>query len=531
MTGALLDERALLLQAAHGAPARGYRWRVRRRIGIAALSSLALVGGIAPAARAESRQWTQRALGLQYRLASDVELRNAPWVYTHNSFNSVAEMGPTLSDRDPNQQISIVDQLDEGVRHLEIDEHLFLSPSDPRVGPYGPVVCHATGPAAGCSAEKPLVVVLREIRGWLDRHPDQVILLYLESHLDSVAGYDAGAASIEEAMGDLVYRPRSRGVRCDAMPLELTRDQVRAARKQVVSIGPCGLGARWPSFVFDETPRKTGDENSAFRDFPDCGPDFKRPQYDAFPIRYYEDSTQLTRTTKNGGTDPVTSRLAARMVRCGVDLIGFDQLVRGDPRLEALVWSWAPGQPAARGSCSVQRADTRWEARACTQRHRVACRGRSGAWVVPRGRVRAAAAPRLCGKPSLVNGVPRTGYEDQLLRVAAARSGAATVWLGQRRRGADWKRFETKGCGPSLRRASHRWPVRDGIARFVVRLRFACTGERLRRRIVVRGGLRPVRSRTGRRLRVRVRPAERRLRVRYVYRGKRRTATVRLQHA
>ena len=135
--------------------------------------------------------WARKALALQYELASDVELRNTPWVYTHNSYNSAAEMGPTLSARDPNQAITIVEQLDEGVRSLEIDAHLFNSPSDPRVGNRGPIVCHARGASqghAGCTTEKPLVVVLRQIKGWLDRHPSQVILLYLESHLEGARG-------------------------------------------------------------------------------------------------------------------------------------------------------------------------------------------------------------------------------------------------------------------------------------------------------------------------------------------------------
>jgi hypothetical protein len=311
------------------------------------------------------------------------------------------------------------------------------------------------------------------------------------------------------------------------MPLGLTRDQVRAVGKQVVVIGPCGVGNRWPSFVHDETPRRTGRSNTAFRGFPDCGPDFTRAQYDAAPIRYYEDSTQLTRAVNGGEIDPMTVESAGRMARCGVDLIGFDQLVRGDPRLEAVVWSWAPGEPAASGNCAVQRPDGRWQARACGERHRVACRDRRGGWRVPAGRVPARAAARVCATPRLVNGVPRTGYEAQLLRPASA--GAGDVWLGHRREGNGWRRLERAGCGPSLRDPRRRWPVRAGAARLTVRLRFACTGEALSRRILVRGGRRAVRSRTGRRLRVPVRPRTRSLRVEYSYGGRRRAVSVRLR--
>src|SRR3954451_4542093 len=54
--------------------------------------------------------WTHRALAFQYALADALPLRDAPWIGTHNSFNSVAEMGPTLSDTDANQQLAIPDQ-------------------------------------------------------------------------------------------------------------------------------------------------------------------------------------------------------------------------------------------------------------------------------------------------------------------------------------------------------------------------------------------------------------------------------------
>ena len=487
----------------------------------------------APAASADDRDWAREALALQYELANDVELRNAPWVYTHNSYNSEAEMGVTLSNRDSNQSLTIVDQLEEGVRSLEIDTHLFTSPQDPRVGTRGPVVCHARGEAeghAGCSAEKPLVTVLRQVRGWLDRNPDQVLLLYLESHLESPEGYAAGADSIEEALGGLVHRPAAGGERCEKLPMELTRDQILAAGKQVIIMGPCGRGSRWPALVFDEDPRKTGSDNSTFREYPDCGPDFTREQYDRQVIRYYEDATQLSRTV-NGETDPITAPLTAWMTGCGVDVIGLDFLARGDPRLAAQVWSWAPGQPTTAGSCSVQRSDGRWETRSCTERHRVACRDAAGRWFVPGARVTAGAAPRACRSASAVSAVPRTGFDGQELRAAMLRHEASTAWVGQRRTTAGWQRFERRGCGPSLSRPATRRRVRGGIARFVVRLRFGCTGERLRDRrpIVVVGGLRRVRSRAGRLTRVPVAARTRRLSVRFRYAKKTRSVPVLLR--
>lgn len=499
---------------------------MRRLAGLAAATACALLLSAVPAARAaDQRDWTLRALDLQYELGSDLPLRNTPWTYTHNSFNSKAELGDrSLSANDPNQRIDVVAQLDEGVRSLEIDTHLFTSPTDPRVGLSGPVVCHAADAHAGCSGEKPLKAVLGEIRGWLDAHPRQVILLYIESHLDTTEGYDAGADEVESTLGPRIYRPPSHGARCDPLPLELTRNQIRRAGKQVLAMGPCGLGSRWPAAVHDESRRLTGSGNAALRPFPDCGPDFTRAQYDASPIRYYEDSTQVSATT-SGRTDPLTAPIAARMIRCGVDIVGFDQLTVGDPRLAALVWSWAPGEPTPGRDCAIQRADGRWLARPCGERHRVACRDATGFWRVPAESVSARAAARVCARPGLIQGVPHTGYEGARLQAAQARAGATDVWLGHRRRGDGWKAYERKGCGPTLRRP-RAVRVRRGQAAVMVRLGFACTGERLNRPVVIRGGRRAVRTRTGRRVRVAVAHGATRLRVGFTYRGRHRGVSI-----
>ena len=186
-------------------------------------------------------------------------------------------------------------------------------------------------------------------------------------------------------------------------------------------MGPCGEGARWRAYTHDEELRETGSDNAPFRDFPNCGPDFTRKQYDSRVIRYYEDATQLSRAV-NQGTDPIDAPITARMARCGVDLVGFDFLRRGDPRLAALVWSWAPGQPASSGDCAVQRFDGRWAARPCAERHRVACRDAQGDWFVPAARTVARAAPRICASTRVVNGVPRTGFDGQQLRSAHAKA-------------------------------------------------------------------------------------------------------------
>jgi hypothetical protein len=415
---------------------QGCGGRIRLGIVVAALCAVAVP------ASASAQGWAQDTLGLQYELASDMPLRNAPWVGTHNSFNSVAEMGPALSPLDSNQKLPIVDQLRLGIRSLELDVHWFPSA---RAGGFAPVVCHATAEHGGCSVEKTLAEVLREIHGWLRESPDQVLLLYLEDHLDGQEGHDAAAAVLEHELGSAIHRPAAGGG-CAPTPLDLTRSQVRSTGAQVVIVSDCGSGAAWQSQIWsfadhvETRPR-------GYRDFPDCGPDFDRDTYDNELVRYFEDSTQLTAggsvvgaSTRDDGLTPAT---AAAMARCGVDLLGLDQLTDGDPRLDALVWSWAPGEPGS-GDCAVQRADARWEARACRGRHPAACRAADGSWrLTPRAEPWSNAA-RACSSVSAALAAPRTGYEGQLLRVAMEAAGGRDAWLGLTRSGDSWRALDAR---------------------------------------------------------------------------------------
>jgi hypothetical protein len=183
---------------------------------------------------------------------------------------------------------------------------------------------------------------------------------------------------------------------------------------------------------------------AGFQDFPDCGPDFDRATYESQIVRFFEDSTALSAGVATLGGEPVdegiTPDVAARMARCGVDLTGLDQLLPGDGRLDALVWSWERDEPAADGGdCSVQAAGGRWQARDCGELHPVACRAADGTWTVSGPPVPAAAAPARCG--SAEHAVPRTGFENELLELAA---GGGEVWLGQRRQGDGWAALDAR---------------------------------------------------------------------------------------
>src|SRR3954452_20756482 len=189
-------------------------------------------GRFGGALAAYEKSWTHRALAFQYELAGDVGMVNAPWLGTHNSFNSIAQQGPALSTTDANQQLSLVDQLRMDMRSLELDVHWF--PSVRAGGQNAPVVCHAGAVSDhdGCSTEPLLGAVLDQLAGWLHAHPDQVLLLYMEDHLSG--GYPAAVSAIVKSLGALVYRTGSHNGMCVELPGSLSRNEVLAAGAQVV---------------------------------------------------------------------------------------------------------------------------------------------------------------------------------------------------------------------------------------------------------------------------------------------------------
>ena len=437
----------------------GRHRRARRAFCAAALAATALAAHASaagdPGGTGGGANWPQLALSHQYELSSDLGYRDAPWVGTHNSFNSTAEVGETLSAQDSNQQLRIVDQLDLGIRSIELDLHWFVRPGS---GGRAVVVCHARGGSeahAGCSTEPTLDRVLDPIVAWLREpaHRDQVINVHLQDELDNAAGYDAAARVLKQKLRGLLYAPSPpTDGGCAALPLELSRNAVRRAGAQAVLVSDCGPGSGWPTVIFDWREAHLEGRPLDYRDYPECDRELSRATYGEKMIRYFEDSTRLTEEASAAGAaerrDRITSETAARMARCGVDLIDLDQLVPQDPRLEALVWSWAPGEPS-RGRCAVQRVSKafpfgRWQSKRCRGKRAVACRKSSGKWIVsahPTANRRARAA---CKERRASYAVPRSGYEVQRLRKRMERKRIRSVWLGYRKQESGWSALDRR---------------------------------------------------------------------------------------
>ncbi len=441
-------------------------FELRGKAGLAALmctlSALCCAVPALAAGRPEAHEgWAQSANQLQYELGSDVGFEDSTWIGTHNSFNSVGQTGVALSPLDANQQLTLVQQLDAGLRSLELDVHRF--PDIPNGTSLK--VCHGRGADQahfGCTIEKDFAPTLAEIAAWMDKpgNADQVILLYIEDHMVDAAGYDAAAAAVSNGLGDRLYKPPPGGG-CTEVPADLTRSDIRATGAQALIVSDCGPGTGWATVAFNWDSHVES-RPVDYADFPDCGPDYDRATYDTKFVRYYEDSTALTNvvgppTGVATPDDGITPPTAAAMVRCGVDLIGFDQFTgTADPRLEGVVWSWQVNRPRPRAAggeraCALQRtgvavADdlgggerSAWFDQRCNRLHAAACRSAIGTWRIVTKRGSWPKAREACEKRGLDLGTPRTGFQSEGLQAALEAAGVRQAWLGYRMAGGEWQ--------------------------------------------------------------------------------------------
>jgi hypothetical protein len=386
-----------------------------------------------------------RALALQRKLGDGLPFNDAEFPATHNSFNATLNnFPPTISGSDPNQKYSVTDRA-----------------GDPQNGFREPMVCHGNVDHVGCTWERPLTEALAEVRAWLDAHPGEVIVLYIEEHLDEQVddpsvSFDATAAVVDAALGatspkDLLFRPADHGAACDDDApitdphswINLSRAQIAAAGKQVmIFTGSCGTGTAWPALVHNKKDPAYVETSVSSYDgyaFPTC---MTRDEHAFSPeefatkwTRLFEDSTWLSIATGGSGTRMSADNVRT-MMQCGVNMPSLDQVEPSDPRFAAFVWSWAPGQPdrnIAR-QCALHGSDG-FAAAGCGTALPAACTNVGGEWSVSSR----ATIWSLASCPAGFHfAVPRSGADNERLKAAKRDAGVAEVWLNYRRNGEDW---------------------------------------------------------------------------------------------
>ncbi|MFP5308462.1 MAG: hypothetical protein ACLGIR_02665 [Actinomycetes bacterium] len=367
------------------------------------------------------------SLRLQSRLGDVLPLRDAVFVSTHNSFNAAAYT-PSLAGLDPNQRHTMHAQLELGARGLELD---LVTGPNPATGRQEPLLCHSV-----CSVnDRPLAEGLEEIARWLEANPDEVLVIDVQDGISGAAQYDLAAAAFEAVLGDLLVRPSTP---CAPIPLETSRDDIRASGARVLVYAGCGAGAAWGAVAHSSSPRSQS-KADGFEGFPACREGDAASRYATRWTRHWEDTTWLAAMAGTTGV-LIDDRVAREMTDCGLNMPSLDRLVPDDTRYDDLLWSWSVDGPGTEGDCAVLGTDRGFGATGCDEPLPVACRDASGRWTVLRTSSAQADAADACTAAGAGRfDVPRSGWEAVQARLARDAAGVdGPVRLAYTRDAGEW---------------------------------------------------------------------------------------------
>jgi hypothetical protein len=131
-----------------------------------------------------------------------------------------------------------------------------------------------------------------------------------------------------------------------------------------------------------------------------------------------------------GATGEILPQEAARMVRCGVNMPGFDNLQPFDERLRALVWSWAEDEPATSSADTCAHSGPGgFRSDGCGAHRRYACALPNGTWAVSKHSGQWRKGADRCSKVGGSFSVPKNGFEYERLKAA---QGGLEIWIDYR---------------------------------------------------------------------------------------------------
>lgn len=333
------------------------------------------------------KSWVANALKLQRQIDLDTPFNQAMFLGTHNSENSKSYNIPLVRYVDPNQILSIYEQLELGIRSLEFDVHWTLGKQFEK----DILLCHALDNHLGCSVyDRPVIEGLKELQTWLAENPSEIVILYFDRVLD---GHEPRLASyLDQYLGRFIYKPsllRATDQKtCVSLSTQLTKKQILTAGKQLLIVTKHCDGSQphyeevdqfpftWNDYVFagigDMPPDSYTlldtmiDEN--FLPYPDCNQStiFSKDPNHLSMWRVFEDRTKLSNAKEE--TKKILADDMKELLRCRINLPTIDMLTIDDARLPAAVWSWAPDYPIeGQGRCAVYQKNEGIKNRSCEE--------------------------------------------------------------------------------------------------------------------------------------------------------------------
>jgi hypothetical protein len=440
-------------------------------------------------------RWLDNALSLQRKLARKRPLCEAQWPGTHNSAITLADgygnedfyyqsllryVDKSWVLRTHDQYFSLTDQLNLGVRLIELDTHWVLDelrlahcgfsipdhPIDKLIALLKEISkdlglnytidwdtetigCDPSLSSIPVRKQRSLAAGFEEISAWINDatvpgRSEEFLMLYFDDQPDLKEWGKVGLLMklIHDHFGDMLYTPVDYEREGNRFPPSVD-DMVRRG-KRVLFLSRTDYGGEMNSTVFFRNgPQLCGWQEphlGAFkREFPSCTVELDgqisthigsrqilRPETSEIVYGPIHPNNLSTHAFLDEKTIPALTTCNTNFASC--DLLTVD-------RAAAFVWTFAEGEPSA--PCAAQSVtDGRWYGRDCGEMHRVACFQPNAPfwdrlWNISFALFSRDEAHRACIDSGLLFASPSTAYENRwLLEASHASQVADFVWLG-----------------------------------------------------------------------------------------------------
>ena len=378
--------------------------------------------GICEQGAARISPWLKFALKTQRELQIDIPVDHVQVLGAHNSFNNRASGYGDLDDCHwplqaddvcislANQEFSFTDQLNMGIRHLEID--LWKC--------FGKIrMSHGSSELKlGCLPwDKEFTEGMKEISDWTRKseNRNEIVAIYFDDHTSDSQDWSINHA-IKTYFGDKVLTPDDLKVNfSDRWP---TTRELRQIKKTVIFIDGNDHSGRYLHTHFWS---KAFTVNGFSSQLENCSAADNNKE----SVRIYSDST-VYGPLWNGIKSTGNIMDFKKYLLCGVNIPCADQINVG--LMTTAVFTWAEGepkQPINESSCVVLSSEGRWHLAECSENHYFACVSKTdeNLWRVSSG-VGNYHNPSC--REDLKFSVPHNGYQHQtLVKILKGK----TVWL------------------------------------------------------------------------------------------------------
>ncbi len=293
--------------------------------------------------------WATRALQIQTNMADSLVLSKRQLLGTHNSAVSKHYIKNGIDDWVAlNQSLSLTEQLNEGVRSIELD--VVYSNKALRI-------CHFhtdKNPDLLCFNNDTVQSALNEVRQWMADHTDQFVMLYLDvNHPLTPSQVHAMDQLLQNTFGKRLYTV------ADAYQLPLGDESVRynhplpmtkISVSDLLGKGKHVLVSAHKNFENSAQVFLNVLDDHGVGHYADDQGDCAKRNRDVFADightriwRLNGDRSLASAIVK--GSDYITVDEIRQFQSCGINMYSVDQLAKNDARIAALIWSWQQYYP------------------------------------------------------------------------------------------------------------------------------------------------------------------------------------------